>query len=161
MADLTAGRAPSARSADPPWAARFWLDIDKVTVGAFTEVGGLGVTIETEDLVEGGENGFIRKLPKAMRWQNLVLKRGVTNSDALLSWLSEYSGPGLEAGGHRPERRTVTITVYRTVGKPAHIWRLEQAMPVRWSGPRLSSTSRELALEELEVSHCGLASVRV
>ena len=154
------GPATSARTMDPPWAGRFWLDIDKVPVGAFTEVGGLGVTIETEDLVEGGENGFIRKLPRAMRWQNIVLKRGVTDSDALLSWLSEFSGPGLEASGCKPVRRTVTITVYRTVGKPEHVWRLEQAMPVRWSGPRLSATARELALEELEVSHCGLTSVR-
>lgn len=147
------------REPDPPWAARFWLQVDGMEIGAFTELGGLGVTIETEDLVEGGQNGYVLKLAKAMRWQNVVLKRGVTDSDALLAWLSRYSGAGLEGQGCRPERVNATITVYRTVAKAAHSWHLERVMPVRWSGPRLSSTAHELAIEELEVSHCGLTSV--
>jgi phage tail-like protein len=147
------------QSADPPSAACFSLDIDGISVGSFTEIGGLGVTIETEDLVEGGENGFVRRLPKGMKWQNVVLKRGVTDSDALLGWLSEYSGPGLEAQACSPKRRTVTVRVHRPNGATLHAWELYEAMPVRWTGPRLSSTARELALEELEVTHCGLKTV--
>jgi len=34
-------------------------------------------------------------------------------------------------------------------------WALENAKPVRWTGPKLAASSRDLAVEELEVCHSG------
>jgi phage tail-like protein len=34
-------------------------------------------------------------------------------------------------------------------------WEFTGALPVKWSGPRLAASSRELAVEELEVCHRG------
>lgn len=154
------GKTPSRRSSrtpDPVSAACFTLSIDNQPIGSFTEISGLGVTVEVEELVEGGENGFVHRLPRGMKWQNIVLKRGLTDNNALLEWLSQGSGPGLERWpGHQIKRRTATITVFNSAGRPVRAWDLDQPMPVRWTGPRFSATARELALEELEVSHCGL-----
>lgn len=155
-------RAPSrgsARTADPLSSTQFTISLDSSPVGSFTEISGLGVTVETEDLVEGGQNGFVHRLPRGMKWQNVVLKRGVTDSDALLEWLAECSGPGLErrsGSGYAVPLRTATITVHDAAGRRVRGWRLERAMPVRWTGPRFSASARELAIEELEVTHCGL-----
>ena len=53
----------------------------------FQEVSGLSFEIETEELVEGGENRFAYKLPKRAKYPNLVLKRGLLRGTALLDWL--------------------------------------------------------------------------
>jgi phage tail-like protein len=159
-----AGPAPrrtTARTMDPVPTARFTISLDKDggQIGSFTEISGLGVTVQVEELVAGGENGFVHRLPSGMKWQNIVLKRGVTDSNALLGWLAECSGPGLESqqeGQYRVPLRTATITVHDPAGKPVRRWRVERALPVRWTGPRFSASARELAVEELEVSHGGL-----
>ena len=44
-------------------AATFLFEVDGVDIGAFMEVSGLEVSIETEDVSEGGQNSFVHKLP--------------------------------------------------------------------------------------------------
>lgn len=157
----TAGALP--RTPDPASAARFTLSLDSQDVGSFAEIAGLAVTIDTEELVEGGQNGFTHRLPRGMKWGNIVLKRGVTDSDVLLPWLAEYSGPQLErlAGrGFVLPKRTATITVHDAKGRIVRAWSLEGAYPVRWTGPRFAAAARDVAMEELEVCHCGLYVAR-
>jgi phage tail-like protein len=147
------------RTPDPAFAARFTLSLDKQDVGSFSEIGGLAVTIDVEELVEGGQNGFTYRLPRGMKWANVVLKRGVTDADVLLPWLAEYSGPGLDAlegKGFKLPTRTATITVHDAKGNPVRAWSLEGAYPLRWTGPRFAASARDLAMEELEVCHRGL-----
>jgi phage tail-like protein len=154
-----AAAARADRTPDPAFAARFTLSLDKQDVGSFSEIGGLAVTIEVEELVEGGQNGFTHRLPRGMKWANVVLKRGVTDSDVLLPWLAEYSGPALEklqSKGFALPTRTATITVHDARGEAVRAWSLDGAYPVRWTGPRFSASARELAMEELEVCHRGL-----
>ena len=43
----------------------------------FQEVSGLSFEVETEPLREGGENRFEYKLPKRIKYPNLILKRGL------------------------------------------------------------------------------------
>ena len=50
--------------------------------------------VEVETYTEGGENGFVHKLPGRMTWPNLVLKRGVTAQDVLMNWLQDAVGDG-------------------------------------------------------------------
>ncbi|MET0909196.1 MAG: phage tail protein, partial [Ilumatobacteraceae bacterium] len=71
--------------------ATFLFEVDGVEIGRFREVSGLEVNIETEDVPEGGQNSFVHKLPGRMTWPNITLKRGVTQSDALLKWLNKSS----------------------------------------------------------------------
>lgn len=152
-------RRRTAIGPDPAFAARFTLSLDKSDVGAFSEISGLAVTIEVEELVEGGQNGFTHRLPRGMKWANVVLKRGVTDTDILLPWLAEYSGPQLErleGKNFAIAPRTATITVVDARGEPVRAWALERAYPVRWTGPRFAASGRDVAMEELEVCHCGL-----
>ena len=149
---------PSPRSNDPPLTGRFTLTVDGLVIGNFTEISGLGVQIEVEELVEGGENQFTHKLPRHMKWQNIVFKSGVTNSDELFRWLADCSGHGFEAKGNQLKPRTATISVLSAAGEPVRSWSLEGAFPVKWTGPRLAASSRDLAVEELEVCHHGFVA---
>jgi phage tail-like protein len=143
------------RAPDPPFVGRFVFTVDGLTIGSFTEVSGLSVQIDTEELVEGGQNQYTHKLPKAMKWPNLVLKRGITETDALFEWFAKCSGEGFEAAGHKLERRHGSVQLQDSTGKVLRRWNFTDAFPVKWTGPKLAASTRDLATEELEVCHCG------
>lgn len=144
-----------AHTIDPPFVGKFVFKIGELQIGAFTEVTGLAVSLDVEDLVEGGQNAYTHKLLGRMRWPNVVLKRGLTDSDALFTWLLKFSGDGLNGAGNKVIGETGSISVLSAAGKPFRTWSLTDVKPVKWSGPRLAASSRDLAVEELEVCHSG------
>jgi phage tail-like protein len=148
----------NARTMDPPFVGRFVFEIEGRTIGAFTEVSGLSVQIDVEELAEGGQNGYTHRLLGRMKWPNLVLKRGLTDTDALFAWILECSGDGFTGNGNRVTPRDGKVSVLDGRRKPVRTWEFTGAKPVKWSGPRLAASSRELAVEELEVCHCGFRS---
>jgi phage tail-like protein len=151
------------RLADPPYAGVFTLKIGDWTMGRFMEVSGLSVTVEVEDLVEGGHNGGVHRLVGRTKWPNLVLKRGITQDDALFAWLGRTSVDGFAMGAEVRDARADralgsldgSISVCGTTGEPLRTWSFVKAFPVRWSGPKLAASSNELASEELEICHMG------
>ena len=143
---------------DPPFSGKFTFEIDGTTIGAFTEVAGLAVTLDVEELPEGGQNGFTHKLLGRMKWPNLVLKRGLTDTDALFAWLMECSGAGLTKNGNVITPRNGKVTVLDAKGRVVRTWTLLNAKPVKWTGPKLAASSRDLAIEELEVCHDGFTA---
>jgi phage tail-like protein len=62
-------------------------DID--TIGQFSHCSGLEMWFEMYEYAEGGNNDFVHKLPGRLIFPNLVLSRGLTNSDALLRWFAQ------------------------------------------------------------------------
>lgn len=148
----------SSRTVDPPFSGRFVFTVDGVTIGAFTEVSGLSVQIEVEELAEGGQNQYTHRLPGRMKWPNLVLKYGITDSDNLFEWFTKCSGEGFAGAQHKLDRRSGAVTLLDSTRKPFRTWQFIDAFPVKWTGPRLAAASRDLAVEELEVCHCGFSS---
>jgi phage tail-like protein len=140
---------------DPPFAAKFVFTVDGITIGAFTEVSGLSVQIEVEELVEGGQNQFTHKLPGRMKWPNLVLKRGITDTNNLFEWFQKSSGDGFSGEGNKIKRREGSITLKDASGKDVRSWHFAGAYPVKWTGPRFVASTKDLAVEELEVCHSG------
>lgn len=147
-----------AHTVDPPFTGKFVFTVDGITIGTFTEVSGLSVQVEVEELAEGGQNAYTHRLLGRMKWPNLVLKRGVTDTDALFTWLSECSGEGLTRNGNKVVPREGKVSVLTANGTVLRSWEFTGARPVKWSGPRLAASSRELAVEELEVCHNGFRS---
>jgi phage tail-like protein len=145
----------SSRTIDPPFVAKFVFTVDGMEIGAFTEVSGLSVQIDVEELAEGGQNHYTHKLPGRMKWPNLVLKRGITNTDNLFAWFAKSSGEGFAGAGYKLDRKDGSIAVLDPKGKKIRSWKFVQAYPVRWSGPKFAANAKDLAVEELEVAHCG------
>ncbi|MEU6592104.1 phage tail protein [Streptomyces sp. NPDC046881] len=143
------------RTTDPPWAGRFVFTVDDLDIGTFTEVAGLTVSIEVEEYAEGGQNQYTHKLPGRMKWPNLVFKRGMTNADNLFAWFAASSGEGFAKAGNKLTHRNGAITLKDAKGRDVATWKFTGAFPVKWTGPRLAATSKDLVVEELEVAHCG------
>jgi phage tail-like protein len=148
-----------AYTIDPPFVGKFKFTVGKLEIGAFTEVSGLSVQIDVEELAEGGQNAYTHKLLGRMKWPNIVFKRGLINSDDLFTWLLQFSGEGFNAKGNKIESTTGAISVMDAKSEtPFRTWNLLGVKPVKWTGPRLAASSRDLAVEELEVCHCGFTT---
>jgi phage tail-like protein len=150
-----AASASASRTVDPPSTGRFVFTVDGVEIGAFTEVSGLSVEVEVEELPEGGQNQFVHQLPGRTKWPRLVLKRGVTDSDGLFDWFAKTSGEGFSGAGDQLARLDGEVVLMDVVGAPVRRWAFSGAFPVKWSGPTLAASSSDVAIEELEIAHHG------
>ena len=136
-------------------AATFLVEVDGVEIGRFMEISGLEVSVETQDVQEGGQNSFVHHLPGRMTWPNIRLKRGVTQSNGLLAWLNKASGEQFAANGNKLARSTAAITLVGPSGDRLRAWEFDGAFPVKWTGPNFSVNATDMAIEELEITHHG------
>jgi phage tail-like protein len=135
--------------------ATFLFEVDGQAIGRFMEVSGLEVEVAVESIEEGGENGFVHRLPGRMSWPNITLKRGVTQSDNLLTWLTKSSGEQFASSGNTLARSSAAITLLAKDGKRLRAWEFVDAFPVKWSGPQFAASSSDAATETLEIAHHG------
>ncbi len=146
---------------EPPIASRFLFEVDGVEIGLFGSVSGLAVSSHTEDVTEGGQNGFVHHLPGRLEWPNIVFSRGLTQSDALFDWMNKTSGEGFAANSNKVTRSTGAITVIGSDGARLRSWNLDSVYPVRWKGPEFDSVTDTVLSEELEVAHHGFKASTV
>jgi phage tail-like protein len=136
----------------------FMFEVDGVPIGVFQEVSGLELHVAVKEFEEGGQNGFVHKFPGRSSWPNIVMKAGITSSDALFQWVASTSGDGFAAAGNKITRCTGAITAVAADGTRLRSWDLQGAFPVRWTGPRFSAGSNDPLQEELEIAHHGFVS---
>lgn len=137
----------------------FALTIEGVEIGVFREISGLEVSIQTQDIAEGGQNAFVHKVPGRMSWPNITFKRGLTHADNLFKWINDVSGDGFAKQSNAFDRKTGAITVVDNAGKPLRSWNLIDAFPVKWTGPSFSTDGTNALEESLEITHHGFTAV--
>lgn len=118
-------------------------------VGSFSECSGLETTLEIEDFKEGGNNGYVRKFPTRVSWQNIRLRRGIALNDELWNWHFDF------VEGHG-KRRDGVITLMDERQNAVKAWRFKRAFPVVYRGPTMNAMQSQVAIEELEIGHEGL-----
>jgi len=136
---------------------RFQVEIDSITVAGFSEVSGFEETIETEDYREGGGH-FVHKLPKAITYSTLKLKRGMSVDDQLWRWFAGCRDAVLYGKGL--EKKSIKVTVLDEIRESQTYFSFTNAYPIKWSGSTLSATSGAIAIEELEIAHEGMIRSR-
>lgn len=144
---------------EPSTASRFLFEVDGVEIGTFRAVSGLRVDVAVEEYIEGGQNGYVHQLPGMMRWPHLVFTRGLVQSDALFSWVSQTAGEGFAANDDKLTRATGAVTIIDHVGARLRSWEFDGVFAVSWSGPQLLAESDEPLNETLEVAHNGFRAV--
>lgn len=139
---------PLAARKDPYLGSHFFVEIDGVDQGGFTECTGLQAEVEVIDYQEGGNNGFIHKLAGRAKFSNVVLKSGVTDSSELWKWFQDVSRGDIQ-------RKDVSVVLYNDVQEEVRRWNLRQAFPAKWVGPAFNATAPAVAIETLELAHHG------
>lgn len=143
---------PLGDRVDPYLGYNFLVEIQGLIVGGFSEVSGLQAETEIEEIKEGGVNDHIHKVPRMTKHQNVVLKRGLTDSDILWYWHQDVING-------KVERKSVFIVILDHEGSEKWRWSFVNAYPIKWTGPELKSDSKAVAIEAIELVHGGFQKV--
>ena len=129
---------------------RYALYLDGQFSGFFTEVSGLGSEHEVVEYREGSDSGeVIRKLPGPLRYDNIVLKRGLIRGNTdWWDWRQAVITDGVAAATHDG-----AIELIDRSNEVVARWNFENAWPVKITGPQLPSSSNDVAIEELTIAH--------
>jgi phage tail-like protein len=130
---------------------RFYVQIDGVAQAVFTELSGLSMEMTVEDVEEGGNNGFVHRLPGRGKVSNLTLKRGMTTSNDFLKWMTG------NVAGTQFRTANVSVILFNPDGSEAMRWNFNRAYPVKWSGPQFKADDTAIAIESVEFAHEGLS----
>lgn len=115
----------------------------------WTEVGGLNVELTTEELIEGGENRFVHKLPQRAKYPNLVLKRGYFSS--LPSPLITWAANAINNFDIKPCQ--VSVILLDDTHMPAQIWSFKNAYPVKLTMGDFKATDNSVLIETIELTY--------
>lgn len=140
-------------SYEPALTFRFLVELDNRRVAAFTDCTLPTISWKLQEIQEGGLNTYTHELIGPRQKTKLVLKRGLAVSAELLDWYTQ-------ALNDKVMRKRVTITLLDGGRKPMMVWFIEGALPTKWTGPKLDSKSKTVAIETLELS-CGLITVEL
>jgi phage tail-like protein len=139
---------PLADRKDPYSSLHFFVEIDGIDQGGFSEVSGLEVKTDVFEYEEGGLNDHKHKLPGRSSYTNITLKWGSTDSDALWKWYEKVIQG-------KVERKNVSIVQYDAKQTEVRRWNLREAYPVKWGGPAYNASSNAVSIETLELAHHG------
>lgn len=135
---------------DPLVAFNFMIEVQDQIKGFFTECSGLGSTTEVTEHLVVGKNGqqVVKKVPGRLKWDDIVLKRGVTSSMDIWDWRKMVEeGKVLEA------RKNGSIVMLDQTGTEVARWNFERGWPSKVSGPQPKSDGNDISVEELTIVH--------
>ncbi|MEP6870270.1 MAG: phage tail protein [Anaerolineaceae bacterium] len=130
---------------DPLTAHRFAVEIDGLVLGMFDECSGLAGTMKEKEYEEGGMNRYVHKFPDRLKWDNITLKWGTTDSTKLWDWLKAINSSVNKSRHHRH----VSIIQFTSTGVEARRWNLDDAFPVKWSGPSFNASGTSISIESI------------
>jgi phage tail-like protein len=134
-------------------------NVDGAVCGAaFSEVSGLEATMQPKKIAEGGRNWGEVVRVGATSFAQVTLKRGMTTVNDAFVWFDTVTR--LANYGYRMSARIEVRDTRDRAIKPVLTWVLLNVLPTRFKGADLSSTAKEVAVEELQLTHEGLMLVR-
>ena len=142
---------------DPLVSAFFTIDFGGSVAGAFRECTGLGSENEVVEYKASGDKGkfVMKKVPGRMKWNNITLKRGITNAMDMWNWRKE-----VEEGRVAKARKNGSISMYNQENQKIAQWDFVEAWPNKLTGPSANATNNEVGIEELEITHEGYKRVK-
>jgi phage tail-like protein len=140
---------PASARDDPYNGFNFRVEIDGVSLAAFSEVSGLENETAVIEYRVGGDPNTVRKLPGLTRYADIVLRRGITQDAELWSWRKNV----IEG---KTDRRNGSIVLLDDEGNQVVRWNFLQGWICKWKGPALDARDNEVAIETIAIAHEGL-----
>lgn len=122
----------------------------------FQKVSGIGATVDTYRVEEGGQNLYTQQLPNKVQHENLVLERGIVSPSPLST---EFN---LAMSLFNFTSSNVLVTLLDNTGTlPAASWLFMNAYPVRWRMSDLNATTNDVVIETLELTYQTMQTMRL
>ncbi len=128
----------------------FGIEVDGVKIATFTACSGLSIELKVIEHPHSTASGqkVTTKIPGAITYSEVVLKRGLTPGTELSDWFKEV----VDATAAVP-RKTGAIIVYDRNMKPVAKFNLTNMWPSKYSAGDLSVGSDEVMIEEVTIQH--------
>jgi phage tail-like protein len=121
----------------------------------FQKVSGLSAEVETDPLREGGQNLYTQRLPTGVKYNNLVLERGmVVGSPLNLEFNATMSL-------FKFSTSNVLVTLLGESRAPLAAWLFMKAYPVKWSTSDLNAADPALVIDTMELAFTRMQILRV
>jgi phage tail-like protein len=144
----------AGKRTDPYRSFRFLVEIDGIIQGGFNEVTIPDSAQEPIEYREGTDQPTMRKIPGLIKYGNVVLKWGTTDSMELYEWRK-----AVEDGKTASARRSMAVIVLDEEGNATSRWEFSDAWPTKYDSPDLKASGSEIAIETLEIAHEGMRRV--
>jgi len=130
-------------------ALRFRVTIDgEQDLGDWAKCDGLSVEYDIKPYEEGGENGYVHRIPGRAKYQNIKLSRAINKESSKVAiWLTSVQA--------MVKRQTAEISALDSTGETIATWNLQGVYPAKWTGPSFDASSSQAATETLELVHNG------
>ena len=121
----------------------------------FQKVSGLGSSVETSPLEEGGQNLYTQALPKKIKYENLVLQRGLVVGSPLVV---EFN---IAMSQFKFSPSDVLVTLLDNTRIPIAGWLFMKAYPVKWSVSDLDADANAVVIEHMELTYQRMQVMRI
>ncbi|MCH8280914.1 MAG: phage tail protein [Chloroflexi bacterium] len=138
---------------DPLIGAHFALDVDGVVSAYFKEATGFNNSSEviTHQAVDDKGRSVIQKLPGDLTWDDIVLRRGISDDKSLWDWRQKVI-----EGNVGEARANGSVIMYNTSNEEVARFDFINGWPSGWKGPDVNAEDQTIAIEEITIAHEGL-----
>jgi phage tail-like protein len=140
---------PAPKRKDPYENFNFRVEIDGIVQAGFSEVIVPEASVDVVEYREGNEISNVRKLPGRVRYGNVILKWGVTNSQELYNWWK-----GVRDGN--VIRRNMSIILMDLQRIDVKRWNVREAWPASYTVGPLDAKGHDVLIEKLEIANEGV-----
>ncbi len=142
-----------------PRSFHYSVTIDGFPNLTFTEASGLQAELTTEDVIVGGRNNNVYKLPLRVKHSNLVLKRAFNtkiiagavsqNNELYTTWLNDILHK--EGNFDTPIKlKNISVILEDPQGEKLMSWDIVGAYPVKWLISNYNAKENTVAIETIE-----------
>ncbi len=137
-----------AGNESPIAASRFGISVDGVQIATFSELQGITTKVDVIEFRESTENGVrIVKIPGATAPEGEVkFKMAMGSNLEMNAWLESA-----QAGMMEQARKSCSLVMYSTEGKPVARYHLEHAWPSKLEIGALKAGSSEVLMETVTI----------
>ena len=149
-------------------ACRFYLKLSLIDSEApvdaiFLECKGFKATQQVIEICEvtpspwgnGNNKGQVvrTKVPGNTKYDNIILRRGMSSSMAFWNWFEYSQGGGWANGNKHPnQRKDGSLKIFNQSGEPAAMYEFKKAWPTIFKIADVSAKSTEFEIEELTIA---------
>ncbi len=130
---------------DPYRNFRFLIEIEGITQAGFNDCSGFGSSTDPIEYREGGDPSSTRKLPGQTKFNNVVLKWGITDNREMHDWYAQIvKGQVVRKNG--------SIVLLDTEGNEKVRWNFFNAWPIKYTAPELTAKGNDVAIDAIELA---------
>jgi len=138
---------------DPQRASQFVVEIDGISQASFSECTIPDISSDPIEYRTGDDPPTQRKIPGLIKYSNLVLKFGITDSLDIYNWYKE----AILDSKYNSSRKNVSVVLMNEENKETNRWDFINCLPTKYDAPDLKAGGNEIAIETLEIAHEGMA----